>query len=180
MEPTGETLIAYAAKEGTVALDGTGRNSPYSKALLDRLEQPGLEVRFMFREVRDAVLEATGGRQEPFWYGSLSSRKVYLAQSSAPVVTPGATQVGGEQVAARAYEAAERVNTFEAYEAVVRRFPDSFYAELARVHIAKFAQTQEPATVQAAQAKSPGRLFRDCAQCPEMAVVPAGRFHDGR
>ena len=74
VEPSGETLVAYAAKEGTVASDGDGRNSPYSAALLGHLAEPGLEVGLMFRKVRDAVLASTGGRQEPFVYGSLSSR----------------------------------------------------------------------------------------------------------
>ena len=78
VEPSGETLVAYAAKEGTVASDGAGRNSPYSEALLGHLEEPGLEVGLMFRKVRDAVVGMTGGRQEPFVYGSLSSRGVYL------------------------------------------------------------------------------------------------------
>ena len=74
METSGETLVAYAAKEGTVAADGEGRNSPYTSALLAHLEEPGLEVGLMFRKVRDAVLATTGGQQEPFWYGSLSSK----------------------------------------------------------------------------------------------------------
>ena len=78
VEPSGETLVAYAAKGGTVASDGAGRNSPYSEALLRHLEEPGLEVGLMFRKVRDAVLAMTGGRQEPFVYGSLSSRGVYF------------------------------------------------------------------------------------------------------
>ena len=73
VELSGETLVAYAAKEGTVAADGEGRNSPYTTALLAHLEEPGLEVGLMFRKVRDAVLAETGGRQEPFVYGSLSS-----------------------------------------------------------------------------------------------------------
>ena len=34
VEPAGETLVAYAAKGGSVASDGEGRNSPYSTALL--------------------------------------------------------------------------------------------------------------------------------------------------
>ena len=88
VEPSGETLVAYAAKEGTVAADGAGRNSPYTEALLRYLEEPGLEVMFMFRQVRDAVLATTGGRQEPFVYGSLSSRGVYLASGPPPVAPP--------------------------------------------------------------------------------------------
>ena len=78
VEPAVETLVAYAAKEGTIASDGSGRNSPYSEALLTFLEEPGLEVGLMFRKVRDAVLGATGGRQEPVYYGSLSAKGAYL------------------------------------------------------------------------------------------------------
>ena len=91
VEPSGETLVAYAAKEGTVAADGAGRNSPYTEALLAHLEEPGLEVGLMFRKVRDAVLASTGGRQEPFVYGSLSSRGAYLGVRQTPVTLPAAT-----------------------------------------------------------------------------------------
>ena len=88
VEPSGETLVAYAAKEGTVASDGEGRNSPYTTALLAHLEEPGLEVGLMFRKVRDTVLAATGGRQEPFVYGSLSSEGAYLAARPEPEPKP--------------------------------------------------------------------------------------------
>ena len=151
VEPSGETLVAYAAKEGTVAADGSGRNSPYTAALLDHVEEPGLEVGLMFRKVRDSVLAATGGAQEPFTYGSLSSEGVYLKDSpedadgppavadvageGAQGATDGSVPAMQEQVAARAYEAAERLATVAAYEAFLRRFPESFYAELARGHI---------------------------------------------
>ena len=113
VEPTGDTLVAYASKEGTVASDGHGRNSPFSSALLSHLEEPGLEVGFMFRKVRDAVLSSTGGRQEPFVYGSLSSEGVYLTARAEPDPF-GATETreGGRSPAERlAVEelAAERV-----------------------------------------------------------------------
>ena len=70
--------MAYAAKEGTVAADGEGRNSPYTEALLRFLEEPGLDLGLMFRKVRDAVLASTGRAQEPFVYGSLSGEGVFL------------------------------------------------------------------------------------------------------
>ena len=78
IEPPGGTLVAYAAKDGELAQDGTGRNSPYTEALLRFLEEPDLEVSMMFRHVRDAVLAATGGDQEPFTYGSLPATGVYF------------------------------------------------------------------------------------------------------
>ena len=89
VEPLGETLVAYAAKEGTQAADGEGRNSPYTEVLLRYLEEPGLEIGLLFRKVRDAVVASTGGRQEPFVYGSLSSEGMYLraAEPASPVAS---------------------------------------------------------------------------------------------
>jgi len=65
------TLVAYAAKHGQVALDGQGENSPYAIALVQRMATPGVEINKIFRLVRDDVMEATAGRQEPYTYGSL-------------------------------------------------------------------------------------------------------------
>ena len=78
IEPSRNAIVAYAARGGSVALDGNGRNSPYAEALLEALAQPGLEVGLMFRMIRDRVLEKTDQRQEPWMYGSLSQDLVYL------------------------------------------------------------------------------------------------------
>ena len=77
-------LVAYAARDGTTALDGDGRNSPFTAALLRNIEAPGVEVTFMFRNVRDDVMEATRNEQQPFVYGSLSRKAIYLANPPAP------------------------------------------------------------------------------------------------
>ena len=70
VEPSGNVLVAYAAKDGTTALDGIGRNSPFTRALLNHIETPDLEINFVFRRVRDDVISATARQQEPFVYGS--------------------------------------------------------------------------------------------------------------
>ncbi|MCC8951391.1 caspase family protein [Bradyrhizobium sp. Arg62] len=44
IEPVGNMLVAYAARDGTIALDGDGRNSPFAAALLHNIETPGVEV----------------------------------------------------------------------------------------------------------------------------------------
>jgi Caspase domain len=79
VEPTGSVLVAYSAKDGTVASDGQGnaRNSPFTSALLKYLEEP-LEINFVFRNVRDDVIVSTRNDQEPFVYGSLSKKEIYL------------------------------------------------------------------------------------------------------
>jgi len=68
---TGATLVVYAAKHGQTALDGEGDNSPFAIAFVQRLATPNVEINKLFRLVRDDVMEATAGRQEPYTYGSL-------------------------------------------------------------------------------------------------------------
>src|SRR5690606_33931685 len=53
------TMIAYATQPDNVALDGTGRNSPFTTALLKHIATPGLEIRSMMTRVRADVLAAT-------------------------------------------------------------------------------------------------------------------------
>ena len=82
-EPTDNVLVAYAARDGTTANDGDGRNSPFTAALLHNLETPGLEISFLFRNVRDEVMSATKREQQPFVYGSLSKEAIYLKSATA-------------------------------------------------------------------------------------------------
>ncbi|HEX9590523.1 MAG TPA: caspase family protein, partial [Bradyrhizobium sp.] len=44
-------LIAYSTQPNAVAADGTGRNSPFTAALVRELQVPGLEVATVFRRV---------------------------------------------------------------------------------------------------------------------------------
>jgi formylglycine-generating enzyme required for sulfatase activity len=71
--PPQDTLVAMATKADAVAEDGEGEHSPYTAALLEELSKQGVELGMFFREVRDAVLKATSGRQEPYTYGSLGA-----------------------------------------------------------------------------------------------------------
>ncbi|MDD1537830.1 MULTISPECIES: tetratricopeptide repeat protein [unclassified Bradyrhizobium] len=75
VEPEAGTLVVYAAKDGETALDGDGSNSPFAAAFVKNVPTPGLEVRRLFDFVRDDVMEATGRRQKPFSYGSISGRQ---------------------------------------------------------------------------------------------------------
>ena len=56
---------------GELAADGTGDHSPFTAALLRRLQQPGIEINRLFRLVTGDVLLATNSRQRPFVYGSI-------------------------------------------------------------------------------------------------------------
>jgi tetratricopeptide (TPR) repeat protein len=75
---SGATLVVYAAKHGQTALDGDGGNSPFAVAFAQRIATPNVEINKLFRLVRDDVMEATAGRQEPYTYGSLPGREDFF------------------------------------------------------------------------------------------------------
>jgi tetratricopeptide (TPR) repeat protein len=73
------TLTAFATKPYHVALDGDGRNSPFTTALLKHMPTPGLEIGGVMKRVRVDVIKSTGGEQVPFDESSLIT-DVVLAQ----------------------------------------------------------------------------------------------------
>ena len=101
--PERGTMIAFAARDGQVALDGTGSNSPFTQALIQNLVVPQVDISLMFRRVRDQVLLATNNQQEPFTYGSLPGVPFYLAggsvqdNASTDVMRLGWQNLGAEQ-----------------------------------------------------------------------------------
>jgi uncharacterized caspase-like protein len=135
-EPTDNVLVAYAAKDGTTATDGAGRNSPFTTALLNNLERPGLEVTFMFRNVRDEVMGATKREQQPFVYGSLSKEAIYLKNpppaAAAPSVSPAA--VPPDELLWSTIRESKVPALFEEF---LRRFPNSARAPEARTRLAE-------------------------------------------
>jgi uncharacterized caspase-like protein len=104
-----DTLIAFAAKAGSVATDGEGPHSPFTAALLKHLPTPGLDVRILFGRVRDDVFTSTARRQEPFVYGSLGG-------SDVTIVAPPAARPVDTGDPRSDYKAAENVGTLEAWD----------------------------------------------------------------
>ncbi|MDA8587334.1 caspase family protein [Rhodobacteraceae bacterium] len=149
VEPTQNTLVAYAAKEGTTASDGAGRNSPYASALISALQKPNTEIGLLMRQVRDDVLEATGGQQEPFVYGSLSAEKIYLNETRGlslvqpePVLEPSPDT----RIVETAYwQSVAQSTVATELEGYLLRYPNGDFADLARMRIARLnSQTGTP------------------------------------
>jgi hypothetical protein len=134
VEPSDNVLVAYAARDGTVAKDGAGRNSPYTQSLLRHVETEGLEIDFLFRNVRDDVIAATGNEQQPFVYGSLSSDQIYLKPPSAGEATADPTgSMDADEIAWSFLKGTNDVSTLTRF---IDRFPASSRIPDARMQIA--------------------------------------------
>jgi hypothetical protein len=143
VEPEGtDTMIAYAAKAGSVADDGRGPHSPFTTALLDNLTTRGLDVQLALRRVRDEVLKITDGRQEPFVYGSLGGKVVTL------VPGPDQARPTPSGDIRQDFELAREIGTAEAWTAFLATYKTGFYADLAKAALAKANEGQQVATVE--------------------------------
>ena len=78
IEPDAGTLVVYAARDGQIAQDGDGANSPFASALIRQITAPGVEIRRLFDLVADDVMELTKNAQQPYTYGRLSGRANYF------------------------------------------------------------------------------------------------------
>jgi hypothetical protein len=153
-----DTLIAFAAKAGSTALDGDAKNSPFTAALLKHLATPGLDLRIAFGQVRDDVLKATSNKQEPFVYGSLGGTTVSLVPAQEPkVATPSAAPAATTDSVSDArrdyYEFLNSGATKEGWNDFLQLHPTGPYANLARSQLAKLTDAEKRAADEAKAAE---------------------------
>ena len=89
------TFIAYSTQPGNVALDGQGRNSPFTAALAKGVREPGRNLTSVMIDVRKDVLAVTGGKQVP-WDHSALTGDFYFHLASAPGTLPKSAAPGPE------------------------------------------------------------------------------------
>jgi hypothetical protein len=165
------TLIAYSAKAGSTALDGTGKDSPFTVALASHLTTPGLDVRRALGFVRDDVLKSTANRQEPYVYGSLGGDDVPLVPAPAPAPAASAAPSGDAQTNERRdYELALQIGNRAAFEAFLAQHGDGYYANLAKLQLDKLSTAEAHAAPSAPAAPSPAAAAP--AAPPPAAATP--------
>lgn len=97
------SMIAFATEPGNVALDGDGRNSPFTTALLKHIATPGLDISVLMRRIRADVISATNRQQVPWDHSSLVDSVVLVPASTPAQAAPApATQVPAPQNSAPA------------------------------------------------------------------------------
>jgi len=90
MQAPAGTIIAYATQPGAVALDGNDGNSPYTRALVTALQQPGLKAWEVFNQVGLTVKQATNGNQVPWQSNSPIDGDFYFFGGPTNAAVPAA------------------------------------------------------------------------------------------
>jgi Caspase domain len=90
--PAAGTLISFSTQPGNVALDGLGRNSPYSGALVRRIGAQGEDILSILTAVRNEVLAATNEKQTTWENNSLRAKFYFNPQQEQNETQPGHLQ----------------------------------------------------------------------------------------
>ncbi len=193
------TLLAYATAPGDVALDGDGRNSPYSLALSKAMKKPGLQIEQVFKRTRIEVMERTGKRQVPWESSSLVGDFTFLPAGNEPVAVDAGTTESSTSTTSRsesdmAFWVSIRDSDNPAmFEAYLNAYPAGDFAPLAQIRLSELqansstevaslpsATKSEDASVSDQSASVPeGKTFRDCETCPVMTKLPLGQYSMG-
>jgi formylglycine-generating enzyme required for sulfatase activity len=152
----------YSAAPGAVVADGTGDTSLFVGELLKEIRTPNLTAEEVFNRTRVDVARASNNEQTPWVASSLTEdfrfgtpANVAAAPAPAPATKPPAPA----PTPAPAPPPAAQAPTPKAP--------------------APAPPAAAPAPVQTGAEYKPGDTFRDCPDCSEMVVVPAGSFNMG-
>jgi hypothetical protein len=185
VEPTmSDTLIAYAAKAGSISADGDGTNSPFTTALLKHLMEPGLDIRLALGRVRDEVLQDTNNQQEPFVYGSLGGTEIVLvpakAQQTAPISAPKPAIDYDKEMELVFWNAVKDTKSRGLLQSYLDRYPAGNFAGLAKVLIKQLEKEQDATRVAAerdtqAQVAEAARVAAEAKRADELRKADALR-----
>ena len=200
VERASGTFIAYATAPGDVAYDGEGTtNSPFTSALADWIEKPGLEIALMFRRVREQVVASTGGRQTP-WVEEAILGDFYFRPDAGPATVavpanipqqPTLTQPSAAQPPAlperqplspmqdtagalAAWSSARKIDTREAYKTFLQLYPNSVYAQDALTLMLQ-AESNVPSTTTPA----PAAASQTTPPAPKQETQPTIQIIEG-
>jgi caspase domain-containing protein len=140
------TLISFSTQPGNVALDGTGRNSPFAAALVKHISTSNDDLSATLIAVRNDVMKATQRKQVPWEHSALTGRFYFnitinvAPQPAAPTSTQPAQSQTGE--AERAWLLVKDTTSSAILDEFVKRYGDTFFATLARARIEELKKQQ--------------------------------------
>ncbi len=170
------SLIAYATAPGKTAADGDSRNGLYTQELLKHIQTPGLPLEAVFKRVRNGVMAASGEAQTPWEASSLTGDFYFRpVTGGAPAVAPAIAPIDTGAIEIAFWESIKNSTDAEDFQVYLDKYPNGQFAALAERRMKK-----KPAKAGEAVARpAVPDVFKDCAECPEMIVIPAGTFEMG-
>ena len=181
-------------------------NGLFTREFLKAMRIPGLTVQEAVNKIKTSVIaqaKSVGHVQTPAIYDQSVGTFMFtpgappapvdnIVRPSPVVVAPALTAA---QLEEKFWDDAKAAGNRDAFEAYLGSYPKGRYVSLARANIARFSKDVQvvsappvvapvispPVTkpVITTPARLPGGTLKDCDDCPEMVVIPAGSFEMG-
>jgi Caspase domain len=84
IDSSSSLFVSFSTSPGEVALDGTGRNSPYTKYLKGAIGTSNLTIEDTFKRTLKGVYQETGGKQQPWISSSFFGEFVFRPNARPP------------------------------------------------------------------------------------------------
>ena len=161
------TLIAFATGPGQTALDGeAGTNSPFTRALLANIAQPGVEIQQAMTKVRAQVNDETAKGQLPWGHTNLIGT-VYLNPAKAGCARPTRRtrrrrpRRQASEVELEFWRSIKDSNKVEELNAYLTNYPNGTFKSIALARIAALQDGPSNTTRNLTTGiDRPGRLLR--------------------
>jgi uncharacterized caspase-like protein len=171
------TLIAFATGPGQTALDGQeGNNSPFTRALIDNITKPGVEIQQAMTSVRAQVNEETHKGQLPWGHTNLIGA-VYLnpaptteianAAPTAAGIVPAATAGSSDGVELEYWRSVKESNKPEELNAYLSTYPNGQFKALALARLAAIKSGPSTTTRNLNAGVDPATFTDDSTQLTE-------------
>ena len=151
-------FIAYATAPGRTALDTGTDGGPYAAALAKELAKPGLDHLNLFQNVKEDVLVASNGMQQP-WENNGLARRIYLTGKP-----PNLAQVVEQNFWAIVKDS-DNPSVLQTY---LDRYPNGAFADLAKASI---EQRQREIKAKQAQAEAEERRAEEARAAAEAKQI---------
>ena len=87
MDTSSSLFVSFSTSPGELAIDGSGRNSPYAKHLTQAIATPNIAIEDTFKRTLKGVYQETAGQQQPWMSSSFFGDFIFRPQGR-PALTP--------------------------------------------------------------------------------------------
>jgi len=199
IEPIETIAIMAPTAPGKTVAETQGRTDPAIDEWLKAIRTPGLDMTTALTRTRDAVSRATR-RSQQLWLSAMPPAGLVVTPPGRPVATalnttraiisappapgPQSDQLGPYELSF--WETIKDSRNPDEYRAYLEAYPNGRFAGLARTREQSLRAQRAAATQPPTPSPTPvpagatqARTVRDCDDCPELSLIPAGSFEMG-
>ncbi len=147
IEPPKGQIVVFSASKGQQALDrlsddDTNPNGVFTREFIQCMKQPGVKIQDLMVEVQDSVetlAQSISHDQRPAVYNEARGNFYFFGPTTVQVQGQAPSPAAADPET-RTWDAAERVNSVESYQAYLNSYPKGRYVSAAKIAMAGLKQ----------------------------------------